>query len=103
MKRMCQELKKFSFSAILSDYVTGGQYYPGTSEYEGISESLADYKKRIINQEKTAENSGATISFKEFELEYEGTYTFKVSEKPERAIMFMTILFIQQLFKLKKK
>lgn len=74
--------EKFSFSAILSDYVTGGQYYPGTSEYEGISESLADYKKRIINQEKTAENSGATISFKEFELEYEGTYTFKVSEKP---------------------
>ena len=73
--------EKFSFSAILSDYVTGGQYYPGTSEYEGISESLADYKKRIINQEKTAENSGATISFKEFELEYEGTYTFKVSEK----------------------
>lgn len=38
-------------------------------------------RRESINQEKTAENSGATISFKEFELEYEGTYTFKVSEK----------------------
>ena len=54
--------EKFTFTAVLSNYEKSGQYYPGSSAYEGISESLDEYKKSIIGQKKTTQNSAAKYS-----------------------------------------
>ncbi|MEI3192988.1 MAG: FctA domain-containing protein [Lachnospiraceae bacterium] len=75
--------EKFTFTAVLSNYEKSGQYYPGSSAYEGISESLDEYKKSIIGQKKTTQNSAASINFEEYKLKYEGTYTFEIKEESD--------------------